>query len=188
MKKNYFAIILTLVMFIAVVPFMTAQAANGITMTQARDIALGDAGLTKDDVTFTKAKRDSLNDIPQYEFKFYYGTTEYSYKIDGGTGAITSLEKDEEYIHAADDPKETANDSYATVVPTINENISQDDALLIALADAGYSVNDITNPSIIESTTDGVPVYRVDFSAGRYQYHYCVAISAGTIIDFEIDD
>lgn len=188
MRKNYLAIILTLVMFIAVVPFMTVHAANGITMTQARDIALGDAGLVKDDVTFTKAKKDSLNDIPQYEFKFYYGTTEYSYGIDGGTGAITSFTKDEECIHAADDPKVTVSYAYKTVAPSINGNISQSDALLFALADAGYSVNGIAGPTITEGTTDGVPVYRVDFSAGRYQYHYCVAISAGTIIDFEIDD
>ena len=63
---------------------------------KALEIALSDAGLTKDDVTFSAVKLDYEDDRGAYEYEveFYQGNVEYSYSIDAVTGDIWERDKD----------------------------------------------------------------------------------------------
>lgn len=61
-----------------------------ISLEDAREIALSDAGLTREQVTFTEVKQDEESSISVYEFKFYAGNVEYDYEINAQTGAIYS--------------------------------------------------------------------------------------------------
>ena len=75
-----------------------ADNANGdyIGEDKALEIALGDAGLTKDQVsnTFVHIDYDDDRGRDEYEVKFYQGTTEYDYDVDAATGEITSKDID----------------------------------------------------------------------------------------------
>lgn len=191
MKKRIFATSLSLIMFITIIlciPVTTACAASGITLTQAKEIALKDAGLDEKDVTIAKAKKEMDDGITQYEIKFYYGTTEYDYEINATTGEIISFDQENESIHAADNPKESLDDVNTTGAPVVNGSITEDQALQIALADAGYTTKDVTYSTVKKDYDDGVEVYEVEFRIGRYEYNYDIEISTGRILDFEIDD
>ena len=75
-----------------------ADNANGdyIGEDKALEIALGDAGLTKDQVSnpFVHLDYDDDRGRDEYEVKFYQGTTEYDYDVDAVTGEITGKDID----------------------------------------------------------------------------------------------
>ena len=69
------------------------DSASDITIEEAKDIALKNANLTNDQVTFTEVKLDIENGIQKYELEFYNNNKEYSYEIDANTGKILSYEQ-----------------------------------------------------------------------------------------------
>ena len=71
-------------------PDASAPAAEGIALEQAREIALADAGVERDQVSFTRAELDEDGGKAVYVFEFYAGNVEYDYEIDAGTGALYS--------------------------------------------------------------------------------------------------
>src|SRR5699024_9202288 len=74
-------------------PQTSTPAANtstaAITEDQAREIALTNAGLTSDQVTFLRSKLDYDDGRRVYDIEFYTADyTEYDYEIDADTGTI----------------------------------------------------------------------------------------------------
>lgn len=61
-----------------------------VTLESARETALADAGVSREQATFTEVEEDREGAVPVYEFKFYAGNVEYEYEINGQTGAIYS--------------------------------------------------------------------------------------------------
>lgn len=71
--------------------------AGAITEDQAREIALANAGLTSDQVTFLRSKLDYDDGRRVYDIEFYTADyTEYDYEIDADTGTILSYDFDAE--------------------------------------------------------------------------------------------
>lgn len=75
------------------VPAAPAQA-NRITKEEAIDIALKDAGFTKDQVTRLRAEFDYDDGRPEYEVDFHQDRYEYDYEIHAESGKILSKDKD----------------------------------------------------------------------------------------------
>lgn len=71
-------------------PESTGQLPATVTLEDAREIALADAGVSREQATFTEVEGDTEGGIPIYEFKFYAGNVEYEYEINGQTGAVYS--------------------------------------------------------------------------------------------------
>ena len=72
--------------------------ANGaVTLEQAVNIALKDAGFTAADVNFTKKAQDTDDGVQKYEIEFTNGGYEYDYDINAATGQI--IEKSKEAIN-----------------------------------------------------------------------------------------
>lgn len=63
-----------------------------ISLDDAKQIALDDAGLQAKAVTFTKSKQDRDDGQPIYEIEFIASGTEYEYEINAQTGAIVKKE------------------------------------------------------------------------------------------------
>lgn len=61
-----------------------------VTLEEARDIALTDAGVSREQATFTEVEQDEEGGVSVYKFKFYVGNVEYGYEINAQTGAIYS--------------------------------------------------------------------------------------------------
>lgn len=71
-------------------PGNSVPVAGTITLEEARDIALADAGVAREEAVFTEAEQDMERGVPVFEFKFYGGNVEYEYEINGQTGAVYS--------------------------------------------------------------------------------------------------
>ena len=71
-------------------PGNSVPVAGAITLEEARDIALADAGVAREEAVFTEAEQDMERGVPVFEFKFYGGNVEYEYEINGQTGAVYS--------------------------------------------------------------------------------------------------
>lgn len=71
-----------------------APAASRITKEEAIDIALKDAGFTKDQVTRLRAEFDYDDGRPEYEVDFHQDRYEYDYEIHAESGKILSKDKD----------------------------------------------------------------------------------------------
>ena len=82
-------------------PLTTAPAqnnANGaVTLEEAVNIALKDAGFTAADVNFTKKAQDTDDGVQKYEIEFTNGGYEYDYDINASTGQI--IEKSKEAVN-----------------------------------------------------------------------------------------
>ena len=72
----------------------------------------------------------------------------------------------------------------------INENqtIGMDKGVNIALQDAGFKSEEVTNLTAHYDTEDGISVYEVSFVAGEYKYEYVVKASNGKIIEADRDE
>ena len=72
--------------------------ANGaVTLEEAVNIALKDAGFTAADVNFTKKTQDTDDGVQKYEIEFTNGGYEYDYDINASTGQI--IEKSKEAVN-----------------------------------------------------------------------------------------
>lgn len=71
-------------------PDESADLPAAITLEEAREIALTDAGLAREEASFTRAELEDDASSPVYEFQFYAGNVEYGYEINARTGAVYS--------------------------------------------------------------------------------------------------
>ncbi|MDO5095238.1 MAG: M56 family metallopeptidase [Peptostreptococcaceae bacterium] len=72
----------------------SSNSKGAITLGQAKDIALKNAGLKSGQVTFVKSKMDTDNGVKVYDVEFYSNGVEYDFEIDATTGAIREKDKD----------------------------------------------------------------------------------------------
>ena len=134
-----------------------------ILLTEAKKIAVDDAGCTER-VTFTEEELvDGGIKTPYYMLVFTDNKTLWTYRINAISGDI--LEKKEENIGEAD-------------------LISLEKAKSIALNDAGLVENAekivFTKEELIRNQDK--PYYLLEFYTGKYQYHYEIDAKTGDII------
>lgn len=141
----------------------TSQSTDGsaaITEDQAREIALADAGLTAEEVTFLKTQLDRDDGRLVYDVEFYTADyTEYDYEIDAADGTILSSDFDAEGYTAPTDS--------ATA-------ITADQAKEIALAE------------VPGATVDDIYEFELDRDDGRLEYEGAIWYD-GTEYEFTID-
>lgn len=197
-------------------PGNSVPVAGTITLEEARDIALADAGVAREEAVFTEAKQDMERGVPVFEFKFYGGNVEYEYEINGQTGAVYS-KKTTTYV--SQDPAGTpppvqtappasqtpATQPPATAKPTpapatqppatqaprptqpSNSFIGSDAAKQAALADAGVSAGDARFTKARMDYEDGVPVYEVEFYTATHEYDYEIHAQNGSVFHKEVE-
>ena len=141
----------------------SSQSTDGsaaITEDQAREIALADAGLTAEEVTFLKTKLDRDDGRLVYDVEFYTADyTEYDYEIDAADGTVLSSDFDAEGYTAPTDS--------ATA-------ITADQAKEIALAE------------VPGATVDDIYEFELDRDDGRLEYEGAIWYD-GTEYEFTID-
>ncbi len=145
-------------------------AAGGVTLEQAKEIALQKAGVPAADATFVKAKLDYDDGRQIYEIEFIANNTKYSADIVKSDGAIISWEVEGQGGQTAS-----------------GVGISLEEAKEIALQKAGVSAADaIFTESKIEYEK-GRQVYDIEFRVNRVEYTAEILASDGTVVSWEID-
>lgn len=66
-----------------------------LTSDEALDIALKQAGVTRDDIRHLENNLDTENGVSVYEIEFKSENTEYSYDVNAETGEITEREHED---------------------------------------------------------------------------------------------
>lgn len=153
----------------------TSQSTDGsaaITEDQAREIALADAGLTAEEVTFLKTQLDRDDGRLVYDVEFYTADyTEYDYEIDAADGTILSSDFDAEGYTA---PADSAT------------AITADQAKEIALAEVpGATVDDIYEFEL--DRDDGRLEYEGAFWYDGTEYEFTIDGYSGAIRSWEAD-
>ena len=101
-------------------PDSTVPLSAAITLERAQEIALADAGVSREEAIFAKAEAGTEGGLPVYSFQFYAANTEYEYAINARTGAVYS-KKTVTYVgrdpHAASPPP--AQSAAPTGRPTV---------------------------------------------------------------------
>lgn len=148
---------------------------NGyISVEDAKQKALDDAGIKAEDAVFLKAYYDSDDMVPHYDVKFEANGYEYEYEIKASDGSV--LEKD------VDKERNPVNGASAS-----NEYISEDKAKSIAYDHAGVKVADVKFSKAELDCDDLIVHYDVEFVAGKYEYEYEINAESGKVIAFDKD-
>lgn len=198
-------------------PGNSIPAAGTITLEEARDIALTDAGVTLEQAVFAQAEQDTEGGLPVYEFKFYSGNVEYEYEINGQTGAVYS-KKTTTYVGqgtgetppaqtgapAAQRPTQPPATARPTPAPTpaptqppatqgprptqpSGTYIGAEAAKNVALADAGVSAGDVRFTKVRMDYEDGVPVYELEFYTATHEYEYEIHAQTGAVFSRHVE-
>ncbi len=156
----------------------TAGAGNetGVSVDEAKAIALKDAKVAEADAQIVKAKPDTDDNIKVYDIEFYAGDKEYEYEIAVADGRII------------DKSVETAKNRPASGGSVnVSDGISADEAKAIALKSAGFTEAEVSYLKTEQDFDDGRQVYDVSFYNGNVEYEYEIDVATGSIIDSSID-
>ncbi len=146
---------------------------NGyISVEEAKQRALDDAGVKAEDTVFLKAHYDADDMVPHFDVKFKAGDYEYEYEIKAADGAV--LEKD------VDKERNSAGNA-----STQNEYITADEAKAKAFEHASVKAADVKYAKAELDRDDMVVHYDVEFVSGKYEYEYEVNAETGKVIAFD---
>ncbi len=151
---------------------------NGyISVEDAKQKALDDAGVKAEDAVFVKAYYDSDDIVPHYDVKFKANGYEYEYEVKASDGTV--LEKDVDKVRKS-----------ANTAPDSDEYISEDKAKSIAFDHAGIKAADVKFSKSELDRDDLIVHYDVEFVAGKYEYEYEINAESGKVIasDKEFND
>ncbi len=179
MKKIILAIPITAIVLAATLFFSPASAMTNteISLDEATQIALLNAGFNADEVVIIKSEREVENGITQYDIGFVVEPDEYYYEIEASTGKIL-------YYMYYDEKKRKLRESNPVPPP---QEITPDQALEIALKHAGYTAAETTGSEVKNDYDQGENIYEVVFYIYGKEYQYDIRVSDGQILDYEID-
>lgn len=193
-------------------PESTDVLPSTVALEAARDAALADAGVSREEAVFVGESEDIEGGVPVYEFKFYAGNAAYEYKINGRTGAVYS-KKTTTYV--AQDPGGTvsappqvtvrptqppAPSAQPTPAPTqpppataapqptgrpVGQFIGMEAAKSAALADAGVSAGEVRFTGMRMDYENGVAVYELEFYTSTHEYEYRINAQTGAVYSRE---
>lgn len=162
---------------VADVPVAAAHTAevetSGITLEQAKQIALDDAGVSEGDTSWLNGRLDYDDGRKIYEVEFFVENTEYDYDILADSGEI--LERNYE-THTT-----------TKILPSRADYIGVDQAKENAAGHAGVAVSDATFTKAKLEQDDGREVYEIEFFAGGREYEYVIDPHTGEILEAEFD-
>ena len=144
--------------------------ASAVTEDEARKTALSDAGVTEEQITGIRVKKDHDDGRQVYDVEFYSDNKEYDYEIDASTGEILSSDFEIEN----DFNKDSASD--------LNLAVSREEASAAALAKVqGASEKDLR---IKLDDDDGKMIYEGDIYYNGTEYEFEIDAATGDFLEW----
>ena len=166
----------------------TAFADAGVDPVAAENVAPSLSRATSlASVTFTEAKPDFDDSVPNYDLDFHTATHEYDYEINAQTAAIMDKSvKVNEHAVRETKPAATAAPT-AAATEAARGFIGVDRAKSIALGHAGVSASSVAFSKAKLDDDDGRGVYEIEFYVGNTEYDYEIDAHSGGIIEYDKD-
>ena len=157
-----------------------------ISEEKAKDIALKDAEIARDDATFRKSQIEKDNGKDVYEIEFYSkDNVEYDYEIDANTGEVISSDKDMENDKPSMSDNQQNQDASA-VNQGETSTITEQEAKEIALKKvSGATEKDIKE--FKKDRDDGKTYYDGKIVYDKKEYEFEIDAQTGTITEWDID-
>ena len=162
------AMVLVVVMMLALGASVFA-ATGPLTVDQAKEIALRYTDVNAADAVFTKAYQTVDDGRHVYEIEFAAGNMKYEMDVDANTGSIDEFEK------------ETFQRDFAA------QNLTNDEAMRVALADAGLKAEDVRVKKSKMDEDDGQLVYEIEFYANGLEYEYSIDAQTCAITEKSVE-
>ncbi len=160
----------------------SASDTSDISMQQATEVALQDAGFSSSEVESLSGNLDSDDEVRHYDVRFVSQGMEYDYEIKASDGTI--LEKDREAV-------ETHSSSQNVSLPAENSTmtdsdfISIDEAKSIALQVSGVDASNAVFTEAELNVDDGVHIYEIEFISGDMEYSFEINAMTGSVAEWE---
>ena len=192
-------------------PDSTVPLSAAVTLERAQEIALADAGVSREDAIFSRAEAGTDNGLSVYRFQFYASNVEYEYSVDASTGAVyskktvtyggepgTASPARTEAPAARPDPtaeptrhpaaeQPTKSDAPAASAPQPTEKpsgmyIGMSAAKSAALSHAGVGAAEARFTQVGMDYEDGAAVYALKFYTSDREYEYKIDARTGAVL------
>ena len=172
--------------------FITGCSVNGrlnyIEDYKAKVIALADAGLSSENVSFETISLKTEGNITYYEVDFSFEGNSYDYDIDAYTGKIISKSNDiKENIAKQEQviPTQTEKPQVAQTQVS-NDYIGEEKAKTIAIEHS--KVSNVTYTKVKLDLDDGIYKYEIEFYTDDFkEYDYEINAKTGEVISYDYD-
>ena len=169
---------------------------QSVTLEQAQAIALQNAGLKADQVTFLKQKTNWDDGMLVYEIEFYTSTYQkYDYDVDSQTGQIIAWDFDNDSVYARQDTalkNQQANTSQSgrqqpESSAAANTSITLEEAKASALKQANLKNSQVTWGRVYKEYDDGRLIYKGEFYYNMLEYEFEIDAASGAVIDWDVE-
>ena len=159
-----------------------ASDTSDISMQQATEVALQDAGFSSSEVESLSGNLDSDDEVRHYDVRFVSQGMEYDYEIKASDGTI--LEKDREAVEAHSSSQNVSLPAESSTI-TDSDFISIDEAKSIALQVSGVDASNAVFTEAELNVDDGVHIYEIEFISGDMEYSFEINALTGSVAEWE---
>lgn len=160
----------------------SASDTSDISMQQATEVALQDAGFSSSEVESLSGNLDSDDEVRHYDVSFVSQGMEYDYEIKASDGTI--LEKDREAVEAHSSSQNVSLPAESSTM-TDSDFISIDEAKSIALQVSGVDASNAVFTEAELNVDDGVHIYEIEFISGDMEYSFEINAMTGSVAEWE---
>lgn len=160
----------------------SASDTSDISMQQATEVALQDAGFSSSEVESLSGNLDSDDEVRHYDVRFVSQGMEYDYEIKASDGTI--LEKDREAVETHSSSQNVSLPAESSTM-TDSDFISIDEAKSIALQVSGVDASNAVFTEAELNVDDGVHIYEIEFIGGDMEYSFEINAMTGSVAEWE---
>ena len=159
-----------------------ASDTSDISMQQATEVALQDAGFSSSEVESLSGNLDSDDEVRHYDVSFVSQGMGYDYEIKASDGTI--LEKDREAVETHSYSQNVSLPAESSTM-TDSDFISIDEAKSIALQVSGVDASNAVFTEAELNVDDGVHIYEIEFISGDMEYSFEINAMTGSVAEWE---
>lgn len=154
-----------------------------ISESEAMDIVLKDAGVTKSDATF----KEQAYDKEDFEYSFTFSTsdTQYEYDVDGNGDILNQEKKTIKTNTTTNNPDVTSEATTDANGAALSDE--QWEFLNIALTHHQVKIEEVSRIQVQKDIDDNVDVYDVDFYKDNKEYNCEIQIDNKQILSSDVD-
>ena len=157
-----------------------------ITLEQAKEIAVKNAGLDMASVTFVKQVQDYDDGYMKWDVDFVAGDTKYDYDVSAYDGTILKSEREMVAYGGAVTPP--ANVGVPQVSGQVQgQGIDVEQAKNAAVTHAGFNVGNVTFTKTQYDFDDGIAKWEIEFVSGSNKYEYEINATNGAIFQSKVE-